>query len=1110
MNCPRCGAHVESGKKFCGDCGAPFPWFCRICGGANAPRNRFCGDCGALSPAGSGSAPAFSSDEAATAASEAERRQLTVMFADMVGSTALSARLDPEDLRDAMDAWRACVTALVSRHGGLVIRHMGDGNLTLFGYPRAHEADAERAVRASLAIIEAVGQLRTVAGPPGTLTMRVGLATGLVVVGDLIGAGASLEYSVVGETPNLAARLQALAEPGMVVIDELTHQLTGGMFEYASLGPTQLKGIPTPVQSWAVLRESAIESRFEALRNGRLPLIGRSEEADLLHRRWAKAQSGTGQAVVLVGDPGLGKSRLIAAFEQQLGNTPRSILRLPCSPNYQDTPLYPLIRYFEIAADIGRTDPPAQKFAKLQRLLENTAGIGEEEVALLADLLSIPLPDGTLTERPPQRTKKLTFKAVLRHIEALAANAPLLLIVEDFHWADPTTTELLNTLLNKLERLAALLIISTRPERGLLWSLHPQVTTQLLNGLDRYQATALVRQISGERELTDEVVSRIVERAEGVPLFLEELTRSVLNAGPATTADDRHAPLLPFSGDAVPTSLNALLTASLDQLGIGKEVAQASSVIGREFSFEMLKIVSALPAERLQHALAELTAAGLIAPQGDALTNYVFHHALIQDAAYTSMLRDRRRTIHLRYAEALEADPMGPATTAPELLAAHFARAGAADRSIDYYLKGAARATGRFALTEIVGYLQKGLRQIADLPPTLATQQRELALRVALGRALMEQRGAGDEEVRITLEGAYELCLTLAATEELLHVHDGLANHHFAHSELDKVVEHGERALEVGHRTGNQHAVVLAHRSSGSAKLLLGRFREARNDLEQALAQYEGIMAITRDPKVSVCAALGICLTALGLPDSGVTMSLEGVKHAEMLSHPISLNLALRRACVQGMMRRDTPQVLELSSRLLVNQTEYETFRGSREGVFFMTWAELQTSRDPVLRGRLRTTLDYFESAQHFNLLPFFLLAAAEVMELQDDRESADALLRRSAELVEKTDERWCEPEIPRLQARLTRDPTVAMHLLESSLSLAREQGALLWEVRAATDLAKLLHGQRSHEAARNILAPLLPRLNEGLVMPDFMSARAVSSQPNYTHGAGNAGVPVC
>jgi tetratricopeptide (TPR) repeat protein len=847
------------------------------------------------------------------------------------------------------------------------------------------------------------------------------------------------------------------------------------------------------VHPWIVLRENAHVSRFAALRAGAFPMVGREEERGLIQERWTTARTGVGQVVVLVGEPGLGKSRLIAAVEEQLGKAPRSVLRLGCSPHYQDTPLYPFIRYLAASAGFHRLDSPDQKFVKLQGLLGSTGGLEEAEIAVLAELLSLPVPGGTPENRTAQVTKELTFNAILRHIRTLAVTAPLLAIVEDFHWADPSTKALLDELVSQVQRFSALLIISSRPEKGLLWSCHPHVTTQLLNALDRSQAAILVRHVVGEQQFADEAVARIVERSVGVPFFIEELTRSVVDAILRARADDQRAPALPRADEVLPTSLKALLMARLDQLGPGKEAAQASSVIGREFPFEMLQAVSGWPTERLEQALGELTQAELIVPDGPPPNaTYVFRHVLIQDAAYASMLRGRRRNFHLRYAKALERDEGGLVKTAPEVLAAHFAEAGAPEKSIEYYLKAAARATGRFALTEIIGYLHKGLCQLANMPATLATQQRELELQVARGRALIEHRGAGDEEVRTTLERAHQLCLVLGETRLLLHIHDGLANYHFAHSELDKVAEYGERALEIAGRTGDRHAMILAHRTRGYSRLLLGRFREARSDFEQAIGKYEGEMGITRDPKVSVCSGLGICLTALGLPESGASMSHAAIRHAEVLAHSASLHLGLRRACVQAMMLRDVQLVLHLSGRLLNSQDEFETFRGSHEGPFFSTWARLQMNRDSELFPSLLSMLDEFEHARFVNLLPFFMLSAADIAVSYNHTADAEALLRRSTELVEMTNERWCEGEIPRLRAQLTRDPVAAIRLLETSRALARAQDALLWEIRAATDLANRLRSLGRREAAYRTLEPILARVTEGFAIPDFRAAQGL------------------
>lgn len=1092
MSCPTCQAKANEGRRFCSECGTPLPWLCHVCGRENAPRDRFCGACGVASAATGagqsrlipGTAPAFG---------EPERRQLTVVFADLVGSTGLGVRLDPEDLRDVIGAWRDRVAALVTRYGGLVTRHMGDGVLALFGYPRADEADAERAVRAGLAIIEAISRLDTVAGPSGTLATRVGMATGLVIAGDLIGAGSALEWSVVGETPNLAARLHAIAEPNSLVIDDATCQLTGRLFEYASLGAVELKGVPGTVRPWVVLGESAVESRFKALRPRPAPLVGREDERHLIQSRWAKAQSGKGEVVVIVGEPGIGKSRLIAGFEEQLDDTPRSELRLACSPNYQDTPLFPLIRYFENSAGFDRTDQGAGKFAKLQHLLRDTPGLGHPELVALATLLSLS-PIATMPDQQDLRlAKERAFNAIFRHLEALAATAPLLAIVEDYHWADPTTMVLLDSLVNRVRSLSVLLIVSTRPDREPRWSREPHVTTRLLKGLDRSQAVVLVRQVAEQCRIADGAIARIVERAEGVPLFIEELTRSVLRGASRSPAADPAQPVVLPAGEAIPASLNALLMARLDQLGPGKEVAQASSVIGREFSFEMLGAVSGLPPARLEDALGELEEAGLIvADNPPPHATYVFHHVLIQEAAHASMLRDRRRTLHLRYANALENDEAGPVTTAPELLARHFAEAGVPDKCIDYYLKAAARATGRFALTEIIGYLEKGLAQLSGLPVTVTTRQRELELQVSCGRALMELRGAGDGEVRSAFERAHELCLLIGGTRSLLHIHDGLANYHFAHSDLDKVAQHGEQALELGRLTGDRHAVVLAHRSRGYARLLLGRFHEAREDFEEAIKKYDGEMAVTRDPKVSVCAALGICLTVLGFPNSGTSMSLMAIRHGETLAHPVSINLGLRRACVQAMICRDAKRVLSLSARLLYSQSGLQTFRGEREGALFSAWAHLQTSWDPAFYEQLRAMLRQLESARFVNLLPFYVLSMAELIGSHGNSEEAGRQLCRAADLVERTDERWCEAEILRLRARLASDPEIAIGLLKRSLSLAREQAALLWEWRAATDFASLLKDRGEREAARSVLAAVLARVSEGWLMPEVRAARGL------------------
>jgi predicted ATPase/class 3 adenylate cyclase len=1021
------------------------------------------------------------------------------MFADLVGSTALAARLDPEDLREVIASYHRCVAELVRQFGGFVARYMGDGVLIYFGYPQAHENDAERAMRAGLAIAEAVGRLTTIAGPPGTLSSRIGMATGPAVVGDLIGSGASLESAAVGETPNLAARLQNAAEPGMVVAADATRRLAGRLFEYRDLGLAHLKGLSAPVHVWAVLRESIIDSRYEALRSSEMHLVGRTEEVELLLRRWEQATTGEGRVVLLAGEPGIGKSRLIAALAQRVGDTPHAVVQLLCSPHYQDTPLYPFIRQIERAANIKRDDAPAAKLAKLRCSL--SAEHQARDVAILAELLSIDSADedlaGTLT--PPQR-KEMTFTAILRQFKSWAQTAPVLTVLEDVHWADPTSLELLNLLVETAERLPMLLVITRRPMPQPLWASRPEVTVQFLNAFNRRDAASLIKEVIGGRTVPEEVIDRIITHADGVPLYIEELTKTVLERGLARQGDGHLSPFEPLSADAVPTSLQASLMARLDALPIGKEIAQIGSVIGRDFSFEMLQALVSVPAAQLERTLADLVHAGVLFVRGQAPeATYTFKHALVQDAAYASLLRDRRRGIHSRIAEMLEKEA-GPAMTEPQLLAWHFAQAGTPDKSIDYYLKAAERTTGRFAFAEMVSQLRKGVRQLERLPDDAETRRRELSLQVALGKALIDYRGSGSEEVREAFERARELCLALGDTKQLVPVFDGLVlNYHFAHSEPRKMLSYATELLELGQNAEDEQVLLWARRSRSSANLLLGRFEEARQEMQIVISMYKKNQygskdqRMARDPKVSTCTLLGICLTAMGYLDSGAAASLEGVRHAESVKHVVSLILGLRRACVQRMMQRSVDAVLELSTRLLAVNTEYETFLGSREGTIFHGWAQFQGHYDVNVVHDVQTCLDELEAAKHWVLLPFLMTSIAEVESAYGDVARAVDLLDRAAKLVSLTGEQWCEAEIVRLQARNSaRDADETATLLEASLAKAREQGAKLWELRAAISLAELGREQGRYLAAREMLAPVYSWFTQGLGAPDVVAARGL------------------
>src|SRR6266852_4957757 len=580
----------------------------------------------------------------------AERRQVTVMFSDLVGSTALSARMDPEDLREVISAYQNCVAETVRRFGGFVAKYMGDGVLVYFGYPEAHEDDAERAVRAGLDLVAAIGDLKTHA-----LKTRVGIATGLVVVGDLIGSGASQEQAIVGDTPNLAARLQGVAEPNSVVVAESTRKLVGSLFELEDLGPKELKGISGPVRAWVALRPASVEGRFEAMHaSGLTYLVGREEELDLLLRRWSKAKSGEGQVVLLSGEAGIGKSRLTAALLERLASNPHTRLRYFCSPQHTDSALYPVIGQMERAAGFTWDDKPQAKLDKLDAVLAQTS-TSTEDAALFAEMLSLPN-DGrypALDSAPEQRRQR-TLEALTSQLAELARQQPVLMIFEDAHWVDPTSLEVLGRIVDRIRILPALLIVTFRPEFNAPWAGQSHVTSLTLNRLGEREAAAIIARLVGNKELRADPMAEIVERTDGIPLFVEEMTKAVLE-GESEGVARRTIAAVPSSALAVPASLHASLMARLDRLGPAKEVAQIGSAIGREFSHALLASVVGKPEAELGSALDRLVQTGLLFRQGVLpQASYLFKHALVQDAAYGTLLREPRRALHARIANALE------------------------------------------------------------------------------------------------------------------------------------------------------------------------------------------------------------------------------------------------------------------------------------------------------------------------------------------------------------------------------------------------------------------------------------------------------------------------
>jgi class 3 adenylate cyclase/tetratricopeptide (TPR) repeat protein len=677
---------------------------------------------------------------------EAERRQITALYCQLVAAAPDGDGVGLEDLREAVGGFQRFVAEAADRHQGFVYRDLGNNALVTFGYPEAHEHDAEQAIRAGLELCAAVRTLRSDAGAP--MWCRTGIATGVVIVDDPGRSGTARGENIVGDAPNLAARLALSAQPDMVAIEPTTRRLTGNLFDCRELGVLEAAGGIQPIRSWQVLGESGAESRFEALRGPALtPLVGRGDEIDLLLRRWARAKTGDGQVVLVFGEPGIGKSRIAAALEEQLGGEPHLRLRYFCSPYHQSSALFPFVEQLAHAAGFSRDDIPAVKLGKLEALLTRAAE-PNEDVALLADLLSLPVSERhPLPSLSPQRKKDRVLEALIRQLEGLARRQPIFMVFEDAHWIDPTSRELLDLMIERIRSLPVLLIVTFRPEFEPPWTGQEQVSTLALNRLDRHDRTALVEQIAGGKAFPDNVVAQIAERTDGVPLFVEELTKNVLESGLLREEADRYvldSALPPF---AIPTSLHASLLARLDRLVSVRDVAQIGAAIGRQFPYGLLHAVCSLAQDELRAALSRLVASELVSQRGtppDAV--YTFKHALVQDAAHGSLLRKARQQLHARIAEALETDSPEITGSHPELLAQHYAEAGLIEKSVMYWGKAGHRSAARSAMAEAAAQYQKGLDQLALLSDNPDRQREELELRSSLGAALLVVKGYGAPE----------------------------------------------------------------------------------------------------------------------------------------------------------------------------------------------------------------------------------------------------------------------------------------------------------------------------------------------------------------------------
>ena len=1037
----------------------------------------------------------------------AERRQVTVMFSDLVGSTALSARMDPEDLREVIAAYQKCVAETVRRFDGFVAKYMGDGVLIYFGYPQAHEDDAERAVRAGLDLIGVVSAIKSNA----PLQTRVGIATGLVVVGDLIGSGDAQERGIVGETPNLAARLQAIAEPNTVVIAESTRKLLGNLFELRDLGFREAKGIAEPVRAWAAPRPSAVESRFEALHaSGLTALVGREEELELLLRRWLRAKTGEGQVVLLSGEAGIGKSRLTAALLERLADEPHTRLRYFCSPQRTDSALYPVISQMERAAGFVHDDTAPKRLDELDAVLAQTS-TSKQDAALFADMLSLPN-DGRypVLDLVPEQRRQRTMEALIAQTEALTRQTPVLMIFEDAHWTDPTSLELFGRAVDRIASLRVLLLVTFRSEFQAPWVGRPHVTALTLNRLAQRDIDAMIDGVVGNKPLAASIRQDIIERTDGIPLFVEEMTKAVLEAG-SESAALQTAAAIPSPTLAVPASLQASLMARLDRLGSAKEVAQIGAAIGREFSHALLAAVVRKSEAELGSALDRLIAASLLFRQGSPPhATYLFKHALVQDAAYGTLLREPRRALHARIADTLESQFAEIAERQPELLARHCTEAGLIEKSAGFWGKAGQRSLGRSALVEATEQITRALDQIAALPGTPALRREEIKLQVALITPLIHVKGYAAPETKAAEERAGLLIEQAEARGEppedsllLFSVLYSFWVASYVAFNGDAMRELAAQFLALAEKQGGTVPLMMGHRLMGTSFLETGDIVQGREHYDQAMALYDPAehrplaTLFGQDVRVSILSYRSRALWLLGYPDAALADADHALNDAREIGHAVTLVYALFHASFPDIRCGKYPAANALVDELLALADEIGAKQWKVGGMLVRTWLFAVTGKTSDAVQMLTSGITAWRSTGSTVFMPWFLSLLARAYAGLSQFDDAWRCIGEAMTAVETTKEKWCEAEVHRVAgeiALLSQEPDTAKAeaYFDRALAVARKQQAKSWELRAAMSMARLWRDQGKRDEARDLLAPLYGWFTEGFETLDLKEAKTL------------------
>ena len=984
---------------------------------------------------------------------DAERRQVTVLFCDMVGSTALSGAVDPEVLGNLIRRYQDAAAGAIGRFGGFVAKFMGDGVLAYFGFPHAFEDAAERAVRAAIGILTEVGGIER---PDGTrLQARVGIATGLVVVGEIVGTGTAQERTIVGETPNLAARLQALAAPDTILISETTQNLLGGLFKLEPTGAHDLKGFARPMPAWRVVGEAAVVTRFAAGRSGSsIPLVGRAHEMGLMIDRWRLSRGGEGQIITLIGEAGIGKSRSVEALQEDIAREPHGRIYLQCSPHHSDSALYPVIQHITRAAGFATADSPDARIEKLGALFSYRAAADASALPLLAELLSIPHALPAPTSLTPAQRKAATIALLVDEIVRLGEARPMLLIVEDAHWIDATTLEMLTCISDSIGQARLLTLVTARPDFAPPWSARPHSTLLTLGRLGRAECAELVTGVAASHGLSAETVAAIVAKTDGVPLFAEELTKSVMEAAGQDSA-------------AVPATLKDSLMARLDRLGEAREVAQIAAVVGRQFPFLLLETVVSKRGGDLEAALAKLVAAGIVFPEGRGLErSFSFKHALMRDAAYESLLLARRRDWHERIARALEERFLEQTANEPELLAHHFGEAGLAEPACDYRMRAGDRALGRSAYPEAIAHFSAGLKIADGLPDLMDRMRRQLDFLLKLGPALGVTRGMQSRDTEEVYRRAAEIAESLEDGNAVFRAKWGLWLNANLGRRTALARDRAQELVGLAQRSGDSDLLLEAYHCRWSTAVFRGDFAAAITDGSHGVASYDlsrhrhlGAAFGGHDPGVCayVCSALALQMS--GERARSNDLQARGLALAETLGHPNTVAHALSNIAMCHQLVRDREATADYAQRALTLAEKFGLQAWRASSLVLLGWASA-TGTGTAEAARL--TDAEIDSATRVGPVPqVYLGLAGEILLAAGRPGDGLAHLDRAIAAIDEPGVGLYLPEIYRLRGecllalnRANKDE--AKRAFAAARDIAHRQGAIIFERRAETSLSEV------------------------------------------------------